>query len=258
MKKEILIVEDHFYLQKTLIDWLVQVYPEAEILAADNIDDAIDALQVSLPSLIIMDLYLPHSDGFAAMCRIKAEHPHIPIIVMTDLDCSLHRDYASSAGADACLLKDSIQTELLPVIDRLLDNALENALNSKSSDYLKEEEKMMDKAMYENFMGQWQNLFKMPLPASGMEKQKDAFLKLCKVEQENIQAFVGAFQNYFQNISQIGNIGDVGKLWQNYLDSSQTLVTSLDSCRQNRHQAFLSFYQDLMPQAPARTAAAKK
>jgi CheY-like chemotaxis protein len=123
MKKEILIVEDHLYLQKTLVDWLEKIYPEFEILAADSGEDAIDTVHDSTPSLIIMDLHLPQIDGFEAMRRIKADHPHIPILIMTDLDCDLNKDYAFSAGADAYLLKESIQTELLPKINRLLDRA---------------------------------------------------------------------------------------------------------------------------------------
>ena len=121
MKKEILIVEDHLYLQKTLVDWLEKIYPEFEILAADSGEDAIDTVHESTPSLIIMELHLPRIDGFEAMRRIKADHPHIPILIMTDLDCDLNKDYAFSAGADAYLLKESIQTELLPKINRLLD-----------------------------------------------------------------------------------------------------------------------------------------
>jgi len=123
MKKEILIVEDHLYLQKTLVDWLEKIYPEFEILAADSGEDAIDTVHESTPSLIIMELHLPRIDGFEAMRRIKADHPHIPILIMADLDCDLNKDYAFSAGADAYLLKESIQTELLPKINRLLDRA---------------------------------------------------------------------------------------------------------------------------------------
>jgi len=195
MKKEILIVEGHLYLQKTLIDWLEKIYPEFEILAADSCEDAIDTVQASPPSLIIMDSHLTQIDGFETMRRIKADHPHIPILIMADFDCDLNKDYAFSAGADAYLLKDSIQTELLPIIDRLLDRTLKGALKSSIKNYLKEENVMMNKAMYEDVARQWQNLFKIPFPVSGMDKQKESFLALYKVEQENFQTFVTACQN---------------------------------------------------------------
>lgn len=120
MKREILIVEDHLYLQKSLIDWLVRVYPEYEILATDNGKDAIDTAQARPPSLIIMDLHLSQIDGVEATRRIKADHPEVPILIMTDLDSELYKDYAFSAGADACLTKDRMQTELLPLINKLL------------------------------------------------------------------------------------------------------------------------------------------
>jgi len=44
----------------------------------------------------------------------------IPILIITDLDGELQRNYALSAGADACLTKDSIQTELIPLMNKLL------------------------------------------------------------------------------------------------------------------------------------------
>lgn len=126
MKREILIVEDHLNLQKSLIDLLVRVYPEYKILATDNGKDAIDTAQARSPSLIIMDTHFPHIDVFEATRRIKAEHPEIPILIITDLDSELHWDYASSAGADACLTKDSIQTELIPLMNKLLKQGLKD------------------------------------------------------------------------------------------------------------------------------------
>ncbi len=120
MKREILIVEDLLYLQKSLIDWLVQVYPEFEILAADNAEDAIDTAKANQPSLIIIDLNLPRSEGFDTVRRIKAAQPEISILMIMDEDSDMHKDFAFSAGADACLSNYKMQMDLLPVINELL------------------------------------------------------------------------------------------------------------------------------------------
>ncbi len=122
MKREILIVEDLLYLQKSLIDWLVQVYPEFGILAADNGEDAIDTAKTNLPSLIIIDLNLLRSEGFDTTRRIKAAQPEIPILMIMDEESDIHSDLAFSAGADACLSNSRIQTELLPTINMLLNS----------------------------------------------------------------------------------------------------------------------------------------
>jgi two-component system OmpR family response regulator len=123
MKREILIVEDHLYVRQTLTDWLVKAYPEFEILATDNGEDAIDTAQVRPPSLILMDLHLPHIDGFETTRRIKAFRPDIPILIMTEDDSDLHKDLAFSAGADAYLSKNRLPLELLPIINKLLSSA---------------------------------------------------------------------------------------------------------------------------------------
>ena len=73
-----------------------------------------------------MDTHFPHIDVFEATRRIKADHLEIPILIITDLDSELHRDYAISAGADACLTKESIQTELIPLMNKLLKQGLKD------------------------------------------------------------------------------------------------------------------------------------
>ena len=122
MKREILIVEDHVYLRQTLTDWLVKAYPEFQIFSTDNGEDAIDTVQARPPSLILMDLHLPRIDGFEATRRIKAGQPEIPILIMTEDDGDLHKDFAFSAGADAYLSKNRMPLELLPIMNKLLNS----------------------------------------------------------------------------------------------------------------------------------------
>ncbi|PKN76722.1 MAG: hypothetical protein CVU52_03515 [Deltaproteobacteria bacterium HGW-Deltaproteobacteria-10] len=117
---------------------------------------------------------------------------------------------------------------------------------------------MMSKEMYEDFMGQWQKLFKTPFAVAGNEKQKEAFLKFYKDEQETFLEFVAAWQDYVKNNKPNGNSTDIGKFWQNYLESSRNLVNVLDSCRQHQHEAFFSFYQALTTEIPTKVAAAAK
>ncbi len=117
---------------------------------------------------------------------------------------------------------------------------------------------MMNKEMYEDFMGQWQKMFKTPFSAAGNEKQKEALLKFFKDEQENFLTFVTAWQDYVKNNKPNGNSADIGQLWQNYLESSHDLVNVLDSCRQHQHEALFSFYKALTPQIPTKVVATKK
>ena len=116
----------------------------------------------------------------------------------------------------------------------------------------------MNKEMNEEFMKKWKYLFKTPFLAAGNGKQKDAFLKLYKDEQETFLRSLTAFQGYVKSSKPNGNSGDIGKLWQNHLESSSTLVTALDSCRRNHHQAFFSFFKAMTLEFPMKAAAGKK
>jgi hypothetical protein len=117
---------------------------------------------------------------------------------------------------------------------------------------------MMNQAMSEEFIGQWKNLFKSPFLAPVNDKQKEALKDLYKEQQETVLASLTAFQDYVKSSNISGNAGDIGKLWQNYLDSSRTLVRSLDSCLQNQRDALFSFLKTMTPQIPTEETAAKK
>lgn len=260
MEKEILIVEDFFYLQKALIDWLVQAYPQCAIIAADNQEDALDIVNSNLPSLIIIHLNRPRSDGFDATRRIKAAQPVIPIIMIMDDDSDIHKDFAFSAGADVCLSNNRIQTELLPTINKLLNSGLKMD-DGKIRSKLKNDKggkTMMNNKMYDVFTDQWQKVFKTQFVPVGNGKQNEAFLKFYKDEQENFQAFASAWQDYVRNIKPDGNSLDIGQFWLNYLESSRNFVNAIDSCSQNQHNALFSFYKALTPEIPSKGAAANK
>ncbi len=116
----------------------------------------------------------------------------------------------------------------------------------------------MNKEMYEDMIGQWQKLFKTPFAVVGNDKQREAFLNFYKDEQDTFLEFMAAWQNYVKNNKPNGNSTDIGKFWQNYLDSSRNLVHVLDSCRQHQHEVLFTFYEALTPQIPPKVAAAKK
>ena len=117
---------------------------------------------------------------------------------------------------------------------------------------------MMNQAMNEEFVEKWKSFFKTPFPIAGNGKQKEAFLKFYKDEQETYLASLNAFQDYVKSNNINGNAGDPGKVWQNYLDSTKTLVSALDSCRQSQREAIFSFLKAVTPEMPTKDVATKK
>jgi DNA-binding NarL/FixJ family response regulator len=94
----------------------------AQILAADGRfkvigqasrgDEAVGAATRLHPDLILMDLRMPGMDGAAAIRRIRAEDPAVPIGVLTAFETADFVQSAMDAGATGYFAKDATPSEL--------------------------------------------------------------------------------------------------------------------------------------------------
>jgi CheY-like chemotaxis protein len=72
------------------------------------------------PDLVLMDVAMPHLNGFEATRLIKAQ-PHAPrLVIVTSSDLPHYRTAAQTAGADSFISKADFGTLLLPLIDTVL------------------------------------------------------------------------------------------------------------------------------------------
>jgi DNA-binding response OmpR family regulator len=74
------------------------------------------------PDLIILDLGLPHGDGFVVMEKLKVwpSLATIPVIVVSAQDVRANKERALKAGAKAYLQKPVDNAELLRIIRQAL------------------------------------------------------------------------------------------------------------------------------------------
>lgn len=98
--KTLLIVEDDIGLQ-TQLKWHFSDY---NVVVAANVDDAITAIRLHEPQVMVQDLGLPpEPDGVAQGFKLLQQslhiHPHMKLIVMTGNDCNEHALKAVSLGA---------------------------------------------------------------------------------------------------------------------------------------------------------------
>jgi DNA-binding NarL/FixJ family response regulator len=120
MSPHILIVEDHHGVRQSLREWLELSFPHYQLLEAKNGEDAITVAQTMFPRLVIMDIGLPGMSGIEAAQGIKAAVPETRVVMLTIYDDEAHRSDAAAAGVSAYVPKRKVQTELLPVLTRLL------------------------------------------------------------------------------------------------------------------------------------------
>ena len=119
-EKKILIIDDDLELLRGLRVRLTSCGFDVQLAP-----DAILAMQLALkikPDLILLDIGLPGGDGYLTMTRLQSHlHlAHVPIIIMTAGDASMHEDRALKAGADAFFQKPIDNQQLLAAIYKAL------------------------------------------------------------------------------------------------------------------------------------------
>ena len=126
--QRILVVEDQ-PLNQALISEILDIEGYLVNIIADGqtMLDMIHSPSVtfeSLPQLILMDIQLPHVDGFELIRQIKAEPTwqKIPVIALTAMAMPGDRDRCLQAGADDYLSKPLDMEQLITKVRALLEN----------------------------------------------------------------------------------------------------------------------------------------
>jgi CheY-like chemotaxis protein len=119
-QSRILIVDDDVTIQEYLKTILGGLFTQVEVVS-DGFEAGIKVMEFK-PHLIILDLFMPRSDGFQ-VCKSIKENPatsRIKILVMTGHGTTENRDKAFLLGADAFLSKPSSMKEIISQVERLL------------------------------------------------------------------------------------------------------------------------------------------
>jgi two-component system response regulator DesR len=109
--------DDELFLES--LQALIDRQPELSVVAtARNGLEAIELADRVVPDAVVVDLHMPLLDGVSALTRLRRDHPHVCLIVLTgDADPALHRA-ARDAGADAVLQKHEMARALVDRIAR--------------------------------------------------------------------------------------------------------------------------------------------
>jgi len=99
---------------------LLSMEPDMEVVGqARNGVEAVELAQLLHPDVVLMDLHMPLKGGVAATREITRERPNTQILVLTTLNDDETVFEAVRAGAQAYLLKDASEDELLETIRAL-------------------------------------------------------------------------------------------------------------------------------------------
>lgn len=112
----LLIVDDQPLIRRGLA-MMLAAEPDIEVVgqAADGLE-AIEQALAARPDVVVMDLQMPRASGIVATREITAQLPATRVVVLTTYDHDELVFEAICAGAQAYLLKDASETDVLETL----------------------------------------------------------------------------------------------------------------------------------------------
>jgi DNA-binding NarL/FixJ family response regulator len=125
MMTRILIVDDHPLFREALESAVRMERPQCEIFEATTIDEALSVLSKEKNiDLGLFDLFLPGTSGLSGLVRVRAAHPHLPIMVVSGHeDPRIVRDMLS-IGVAGFVSKATSKSELAHAIREVLNGSI--------------------------------------------------------------------------------------------------------------------------------------
>ncbi|MCC5925019.1 MAG: response regulator [Bacteroidetes bacterium] len=123
MKKPIFLLVEDILVNRLLLKKLITMeYPEAEVLEAENGQQALGMLDSTLPDMIFMDIQMPVMGGVEATIEIRkrTKAEKAPIIALTAGILADERKTSLNAGMNDYLVKPVSQQDLKTVFKKYL------------------------------------------------------------------------------------------------------------------------------------------
>ncbi|HSW66759.1 MAG TPA: response regulator [Bacillota bacterium] len=121
---KILIVDDSAFMRTILKDLVAQSkWAGAEVLEAENGDEAIAQCQNSKPDLLLLDIVMPGKDGIEVLKEIGFNSPSVVIVSSMGQDTVI--DQAKSLGAKDYIVKPFDAKQVVESLNKLFPETAE-------------------------------------------------------------------------------------------------------------------------------------
>jgi DNA-binding NarL/FixJ family response regulator len=120
VKARILVVDDHPIVREGLVRVIDQSTDLLVCAHAENIQQALEAVESSKPDLVIVDISLGGQNGIELIKDIKVRHPGLPVLVHSMYDEAMYAERCLRVGAKGYVMKQEPPHRLLDGARRVL------------------------------------------------------------------------------------------------------------------------------------------
>jgi two-component system, NarL family, invasion response regulator UvrY len=116
----ILIADDHAIVRKGIRQLLLEEYPSATIEEVGDSENLISKTNNENWDVVICDLDMPGRSGLDAMQQIRAQHPKLPVLIMSIYPAEQYARRLLKAGAAGYLSKDAATQDLAKAVRQVM------------------------------------------------------------------------------------------------------------------------------------------
>jgi len=121
---KVFIADDSNSVIERLADLLDEI-PEARLVGrAGNVSEAVRGVARTNPDALILDLQMPGGTGLDVLRAVRADHPHLQVLICTNHPHKKYREECLSAGANFFLDKSSEFEKILSILRQLVRNGV--------------------------------------------------------------------------------------------------------------------------------------
>jgi len=119
--KTILLIDDEYMIRQIVAICLENLSNWKTIIAASG-KEALDAIAISKPDAILLDMMMPNMDGFTFIDQLQAnpELMNIPVVLLTSCTALLSHQDLMDLGCKGIIAKPFEPTYLVPQIANIL------------------------------------------------------------------------------------------------------------------------------------------
>lgn len=118
--KKIIVIDDHPVIVVAIKACLENTGDLSVVDVSDNGQDGLEKVRRHQPDLVVLDLFLPKTDGLGLIRRIKTVSDSIKVLVLTGHEEGLYAAKAAEEGANGFVTKSKDTNEIVNTVRALL------------------------------------------------------------------------------------------------------------------------------------------